>query len=140
MNNGDYVLVKAPDDFPGTLYRNKYCYEHHLVFWQNFGRVPSKQEIIHHIDGNKHNNDISNLEILLRGEHTKRHNKGRTIVELECPACHQIFSREKRNTFLKKHTQYTCCSRKCIGYFSNLPKDVQQNLLPQKVIGEYRQK
>lgn len=31
--------------------------------------------IVHHKDGNHNNNDISNLEILTRGEHTSLHNK-----------------------------------------------------------------
>jgi len=30
---------------------------------------------IHHIDGDKTNNDLSNLELLLKSEHTKKHRK-----------------------------------------------------------------
>ena len=33
MINGDYILVVAPDDYPGVRYREKYCYEHYLVYW-----------------------------------------------------------------------------------------------------------
>lgn len=38
-----------------------------------------KEYNVHHIDGNHNNNDISNLRILTRGEHTSEHNKGMII-------------------------------------------------------------
>ena len=41
MKNGDYILVKAPTNYPGKKYRNKYCYEHHLVYWQHYGIIPN---------------------------------------------------------------------------------------------------
>lgn len=31
--------------------------------------------VVHHKDGNHNNNDVRNLEILTRGEHTSIHNK-----------------------------------------------------------------
>lgn len=46
----------------------------HTWVWQcNHGK-PKKGLHIHHIDGNKSNNDISNLELLSVKEHSKRHN------------------------------------------------------------------
>lgn len=61
MKNGDYLLAVAPENYPGKRYRGRYCSEHTLVYWQHYGIVPNKDEVIHHIDGNKHNNDITIL-------------------------------------------------------------------------------
>lgn len=40
-----------------------------------YGRKLRSDEIVHHIDGNKLNNDISNLEVLSRSEHNRIHAK-----------------------------------------------------------------
>ena len=39
--------------------------------------VLSPDYLVHHKDEDKHNNDISNLEIVTRGEHMKQHNRER---------------------------------------------------------------
>ena len=139
MINGNYILVIAPEDFIGKKYRGKYCYEHHLVYWQHYHIVPNDDEIIHHKDGNKHNNDINNLELMSRSKHSTNHNKekGRTMVLLRCPACQKIFAREKRNTYLVKQNSYSCCSRSCIGKFTNLPIQIQKERISNMFIKEF---
>lgn len=46
---------------------------HRYVMQKHLGRELRSNEIVHHIDGNKANNDISNLEIVSRSEHIKMH-------------------------------------------------------------------
>ena len=46
--------------------------EHVYVWEQNFGPIP-KGYVVHHKDENKKNNNIDNLEIMTRSEHTKMH-------------------------------------------------------------------
>jgi len=115
MKNGDYILVIAPSDYPGKIYRNKYCYEHHLVYWQNYHVVPSENEVIHHIDGNKQNNNIDNLQLTSREKHSAHHgeNKTRKMVLLRCPTCEKLFQLEKRQSFLQKNSIASYCSREC---------------------------
>lgn len=48
----------------------------HVWVWQYHNGKPEKGLQIHHIDHNKSNNDISNLELLTVKEHVKKH---------ECP-------------------------------------------------------
>jgi len=49
-----------------------YVAEHRLVIERHIGRFLNPEETIHHRDGNKTNNNISNLELFAtRGEHTK---------------------------------------------------------------------
>lgn len=47
-------------------------YEHHLVWEQAFGSIPEGYEI-HHKDGNKLNNSLSNLQLITRSEHARLH-------------------------------------------------------------------
>lgn len=48
---------------------------HRLIMEEHLGRKLKSSEVIHHIDGNKLNNDISNLKVMTRGEHSKLHRK-----------------------------------------------------------------
>lgn len=142
MINGDYIMVIAPPDFPGKKYRGRYCYEHHLVYWQTYGIVPNKNELIHHKDENKHNNDPSNLELKTRKKHAQEYTleRGKTMVELKCPYCQNNFIREKRQTYLQRSKgNYTCCSRKCVGRFTNLSKTEQSKRLSQMFVREFKQ-
>lgn len=120
MKNGDYNLAIAPDGYPGKRYRGRYCPEHHLVWWKETGDVPANDEVIHHIDGDRRNNDFDNLEKMTRSEHTARHNeRGTTMAVMECPECGEVFERERRKTHLvDDRRDATFCSRSCAGKFS----------------------
>ena len=48
---------------------------HRFVMEQHLGRHLTKDEVVHHIDGNPKNNSIDNLVVLSRSEHTKIHRK-----------------------------------------------------------------
>ena len=82
-------------------------------------RILEKDEHVDHIDGDKLNNSISNLQILKMSEHNKKSaqesSRKRWMVEIKCPSCGRIFKRSKRQTHLVKGGNYTACSRKCSG-------------------------
>ena len=42
MKNGPYEMVIAPEEYPGRRYRNRYVYEHQLVWWKNTGKLVPK--------------------------------------------------------------------------------------------------
>jgi Zn-dependent peptidase ImmA (M78 family) len=46
---------------------------HRYLMEQKIGRCLTFNEVVHHIDGNKLNNNIENLEIVSRGNHIKLH-------------------------------------------------------------------
>jgi len=114
MINGDYELVIAPEEFPGKKYRGKYCYEHHLVYWQNTGIVPKEGELIHHKDEYKRNNEFENLELITVAEHNRLHSPGKTMIELVCNYCGNVFQREARQaTGLKYGQGNFYCDKQC---------------------------
>ena len=44
---------------------------HRWVMEQHLGRKLTRSEVIHHIDGDPHNNNIENLQLLTQSEHIK---------------------------------------------------------------------
>lgn len=117
MKNGAYCITKVPDDFPGKRYRGVYVYEHIFVWWQNTKIVPPPGYIIHHKNGQKHDNRFENLEMVFKITHLKMHNahnRAETIL-LVCDGCNKPFSLLKHRY---KHRRkvgliYSYCSNKC---------------------------
>lgn len=79
--------------------------------------LPKDDEIIHHKDGNKHNNNIENLVLMTNKDHVAMHDRIKpkrlkNLVKLLCPGCQKVFIRRKYNTFLCNGTKFTCCCKK----------------------------
>lgn len=84
INRNGYVMIWKPDHHsikPGTF--RKYVPEHRLVMEEKLGRPLDPKERVHHLDGNRQNNDPTNLELWKIGhpagqrEHEQKH----------CPTC-----------------------------------------------------
>lgn len=70
-----YILVYVPDHPAAD--RNGYVLEHRFVVEQSIGRYLSSDEYVHHINGDKQDNRLENLEITNMREHAKIHMKER---------------------------------------------------------------
>jgi hypothetical protein len=62
--NGYLIYTRGPNLMRGV---------HVVVMETHIGRRLHKHEVVHHIDENKLNNDLSNLQLMTRSEHTSLH-------------------------------------------------------------------
>jgi len=67
FDKAGYMIVYCP---------KKTMMYHRLVWSKYNGKIPEGYHI-HHIDGNKLNNDISNLQLISSSEHSKLHHSGK---------------------------------------------------------------
>ena len=80
-----YVLAKAP--YHPSANKRGYVPLHRLVMENQLGRyLTPRKELVHHIDGNRENNDLSNLKLTSPREHyidehfEKRNANGRFVA------------------------------------------------------------
>ena len=70
-----YKMVYHPEH-EGAIKTGKnkgYIYEHRYMMELHLGRVLRDDEVVHHNDFNRSNNDLSNLRLMTKGEHSKLH-------------------------------------------------------------------
>lgn len=68
-----YKLLRKPKH--PNADKKGYVREHILVMEKHLGRYLTYDEVVHHIDRNKLNNDISNLQLMTKYEHKRLHSK-----------------------------------------------------------------
>lgn len=102
-----YVRVRLSDG--RVVPEHRYLMELHL------GRELATHEHIHHKDGDKHNNDLGNLELLTSSDHAKEHVIPAKKRTLTCPACGSEFVRSERyiKSKLSLVQKNFLCSRAC---------------------------
>ena len=130
VKKGDYLYAVVPTHPRAS--KHGYVLYHRVIIENHLKRILNTNEVVHHIDGNKDNNDISNLKVMEYKEHVRlhQHKKSRKYVLLKCPWCDKLFEIPKNRSFLDKGNKATFCSRKCNGSFL---REVQLNGLTHKL-------
>lgn len=114
------VLLVRKDNTKTSMSYARYLMCCHL------NRFLKKEEHVDHIDNNKLNDCIENLQILSAKENNIKKNSNLGIkleedIELNCPICGIKFIRPARNIKFKiKNGKNPTCSRKCGGIYSHL--------------------
>jgi hypothetical protein len=67
-----YILVRVRKDHHLADCRGL-AYEHRLVLEKKLRRRLQDHELVHHIDGNRRNNEPQNLEVMTRSDHIAHH-------------------------------------------------------------------
>lgn len=82
------------------------------------GRILSKDEEVDHINEDKSDDRIENLQIISQKENLKKHHKfsGRRSTELVCAYCGISFVKENR--LMTEKTNNRFCSRRCNGKYT----------------------
>ena len=78
LNKFGYKILYKPTHPNSDGYG--YVLEHRYVMAEHLGRPLTKEEVVHHIDENRINNSIENLQVMSVGEHTKIHSKDFKLV------------------------------------------------------------
>src|SRR3990167_5778960 len=73
--SGGYILRKV-DGHPNANSRGYYP-EHRLIVEESIKRLLKKDEVIHHIDGDRKNNKLSNLKVVTQTEHAGLEMRGK---------------------------------------------------------------
>lgn len=143
VSKGDYnyaVVKKHP-----KANKNGYVLYHRVVVENFLGRLLNSNEVVHHINGNKKDNRIENLQVCDFKQHVKSHKlkEGRKTVVLKCPSCGVEFHRNLNQTHLNKLSQWTACSKKCRGKFSRKIQlqgktEEVQNAISVNVLSKYK--
>lgn len=101
-----------------TISYPKYLMEIHL------GRYLEADETVDHIDGNPLNNDLSNLQVIKRSEHSYRDVYRNNNIEVVCKMCGKKFivkgSKVNYRNRIDRHQSGYFCSKQCIGKYGRM--------------------
>jgi hypothetical protein len=130
------IVVKFPDGIKRTVSYPKYLMEVYL------NRYLTLDETIDHIDCNFLNNELSNLRILMRSEHSYLDVKRRISETFKCLICNNEFSLDGKK--LNDATQARLkgktgpfCSRSCAGKYGKLVQLTGQKISVSKILPSY---
>jgi hypothetical protein len=109
------VVIKDSDGKSRTVSYPKYLMEEHLG-----RRLDPNTETVDHINRDKHDNDINNLRLVPRSQHSADDTRRVKLVEFTCSMCGNKFERSPRliRDKAKKGKSGPFCGRACAGRYA----------------------
>lgn len=123
-NGSPFITKRNPDGYGGIhngykqfTTEKKKIFEHRDIMERHLGRklLPFPQEVIHHIDGDKLNNHISNLRVMSASDHQTLHSlRGIVINDKKlCTICNEFKKIDCFYIAPKYKTGYSCACKEC---------------------------
>lgn len=119
----EYNYVKLPNH--PRCDNDGYVYEHIVVAERKLGRMLKSGEVVHHVDGNKKNNNPDNLMVFASdSDHIKYHHGGTAVKDNDvykclskdrrksCTICGSLFLPDKKTSMYCSHECANIASRK----------------------------
>lgn len=104
----------------------KYSTEHRKIYEDFIGRPLLKDEVVHHINENKLDNRLENLQLMTKGEHISLHKKGNIVPDIVREKISKTLTGRKGSEELKQLHK-----KRMLEYWSN----VRAGLISQKKNG-----
>lgn len=105
IDKSGYVLIYDRNNFMSDV--SGYVREHRLVMSKHIGRLLKANEVVHHIDGNKSNNNIDNLVLLTKSSHQSLHTKGIPFTEEhKINISRALMNNKNKRSYLQKYGQF----------------------------------
>jgi len=103
----------------------------HRLVYESFSGPINGDNHVHHINGDRSNNRLSDLEQQVPEEHGRSHGyaQGQKMARMVCPVCESEFIRRRNNTHLVKPNNATYCSRSCAARSRGISEDLQTEVL-----------
>ena len=113
---GGYMYCRTEPPHPKQNSNGLYPL-HRVVAENSVGRILDQGEMVHHIDGDKANNCLDNLEIMSTSGHARHHanERSKPLVDCEC-SCGARFSLKKHvydARISRAKSAQVYCSRSC---------------------------
>lgn len=114
--DGRQIVIVVEDDGK----RRTVSYPKWLLELQLGRRLDPDLETVDHIDSNFDNNNLDNLRIMPRHEHSTEDTRRVKKVKFDCAWCKQEFERSPRlvRDKARKNKAGPFCSRRCAGQYS----------------------
>lgn len=114
-----YSMTLAPNH--PFVNKMRYVMTHRLIMEKHLGRYLDPKEVVHHIDGNKLNNDISNLELLTSQNHHCQIHSTIDMSNRTCSICNsKEISIDKNSGY--KHWRYYKNKLICHKCYTHTPE------------------
>ena len=110
FDKNGYVILWMPEHPNST--KDGYVREHRYVMEQHLGRLLERRELVHHLNHQKNDNRLENLQVVSHAEHQRIERTGKKFVygtrtEIVCVGCGETFKTQPSRARRKY------CSRQC---------------------------